>query len=205
MNFLMLFRLNNLLKKKNKWYERYILSKNKSLQFCDIKINLSKLEKIINKKINNNLNFIEYSPLAFKKLCTISNIITKNNGGILIIDYGYNSERMFNTIQSVNKHKKNNLLANIYNSDITHMINFNYYKKEIKKMKIDSVKFTTQRDFLIKMGILQRAEKISKNLPFLKKADIFYRLERLIDKKKMGSLFKVLFATKKKNNFKLGF
>ena len=197
--------IKQFIKKKNKWYERYILSKNKSLQFCDIKINLSKLEKIINKKINNNLNFIEYSPLAFKKLCTISNIITKNNGGILIIDYGYNSERMFNTIQSVNKHKKNNLLANIYNSDITHMINFNYYKKEIKKMKIDSVKFTTQREFLIKMGILERAEKISKNLPFLKKADIFYRLERLIDKKKMGSLFKVLFATKKKNNFKLGF
>ena len=55
------------------------------------------------------------------------------------------------------------------------------------------------------MGILQRAEILSKNLTFSKKSDIYFRLRRLIDKKEMGSLFKVLFATKRKNNFKLGF
>ena len=55
------------------------------------------------------------------------------------------------------------------------------------------------------MGILERAEIISKNLPFSKKSDIYFRLKRLIDKNEMGSLFKVLFATNKKNNFKLGF
>ena len=55
------------------------------------------------------------------------------------------------------------------------------------------------------MGILQRAEVISKNVPFSKKSDIFFRLNRLIDKKQMGELFKVLFATNKKNNFNLGF
>ena len=55
------------------------------------------------------------------------------------------------------------------------------------------------------MGILQRAELLSKNLPFSKKTDIYFRLKRLIDKQQMGTLFKVLFATKKENNFKLGF
>ena len=72
-------------------------------------------------------------------------------------------------------------------------------------MKLDLIKITTQRAFLLKMGILQRAEIISKNLPFLKKTDIYFRVKRLIDKQQMGSLFKVLFATKKKNNFNLGF
>ena len=57
---------------------------------------------------------------------------------------------------------------------------------------------TTQRDFLIKMGILERAEIISKNMPFSKKTDVYLRLKRLIDKKQMGTLFKVLFATNKK-------
>ena len=64
---------------------------------------------------------------------------------------------------------------------------------------------TTHGNFLIKLGILKRAEKMSKNLQFSKKADIFYRIKRLIDAKHMGSLFKVLFVSKSKNNFNLGF
>ena len=123
----------------------------------------------------------------------------------MIIDYGYDKKKMFNTLQSVKNHKKNNFFKNIYKSDITHMINFNYYKQKLKNMNLDSIKFVTQREFLLKMGILERAEIITKNLSFSKKAKVYLRLKRLIDKKEMGSLFKVFFATKKNNNFNLGF
>ena len=64
---------------------------------------------------------------------------------------------------------------------------------------------TTQKNFLIKLGIKSRAEIVSKNETFLKKADIFYRLKRLIDKNQMGDLFKVMLIKNKKNKFKLGF
>ena len=67
------------------------------------------------------------------------------------------------------------------------------------------VKLTSQGNFLIKLGIMSRAEIISKKLPFSKKTDIYLRLKRLVDKNEMGFLFKVLFATKKENKFKLGF
>ena len=197
--------IKQFIKKKNVWYEKFIILKNKKFHLIDVKTNSSSIEKIINDKINYNENFIEYSPLAFKKLNIISKIIKKQNGGILIIDYGYNKKKMFNTLQSVKNHRKNNFLDNIYKSDITHMINFHYYKKKIKDMKLDYIKLTTQREFLIKMGILQRAEIISKNVPFSKKSDIYLRLRKLINEKEMGTLFKVLFATQKKNNFKLGF
>ena len=46
---------------------------------------------------------------------------------------------------------------------------------------------------------------MSKNHGFIKKADIYYRLKRLIDKKQMGDLFKVMMVKDKKNKFKLGF
>ena len=59
--------------------------------------------------------------------------------------------------------------------------------------------------FLVKMGIKERAEIISKNQNFYKKADIYYRLERLIDDKQMGTLFKVMLVKNKNNKFKLGF
>ena len=55
------------------------------------------------------------------------------------------------------------------------------------------------------MGIEKRAEIISQNLNFLEKAEIYYRLKRLTDKKQMGELFKVMFITNKKSKFKLGF
>jgi len=192
-------------KRKNEWFEKFISYKNKKLFFVDKKTKISNIEKITKQKIFNNQNFIEFSPLAFKKLSTISKIVNRENGGLLIIDYGYNKKKMFDSLQSVKNHKKNNLLDNIYKSDITHMINFNIYKKRLRKLKFNFVKLTTQRKFLIKMGILQRAEIISKNVSFSKKSDIYFRLRRLIDKNEMGELFKVLFATKKKNNFKLGF
>jgi len=112
---------------------------------------------------------------------------------------------MFDSLQSIRKNKNNNILENIYEADITHLVNFNFLKKKIKKLKINSVNLTTQREFLLKMGILERAEIISKNKPLSKKSDIFYRLKRLVDEKQMGTLFKVLFATNKKNNFNLGF
>ena len=55
------------------------------------------------------------------------------------------------------------------------------------------------------MGILERAELLSKKMSFSEKSDIYFRIKRLIDENQMGTLFKVLFATNKKNNFKLGF
>ena len=192
-------------KKKNIWYEKFVNLKNNELNFIDIKTNKFTIEKAIKQRISKSINFIECSPLAFKILNIISKIVKKCNGGILIIDYGYDKKKMFNTLQSVKNHKKNNFFKNIYKSDITHMINFNYYKQKLKNMNLDSIKFVTQREFLLKMGILERAEIITKNLSFSKKAKVYLRLKRLIDKKEMGSLFKVFFATKKNNNFNLGF
>ena len=55
------------------------------------------------------------------------------------------------------------------------------------------------------MGIVQRAEIISENIPFSEKSDLFYRIRRLIDEKQMGELFKVMLIKKKRNKFKTGF
>ena len=112
---------------------------------------------------------------------------------------------MKNTLQAVTKHNYSNILENIGNSDITHNINFKLFQKIIKHIGGLKGDLTTQRKFLLKMGINQRAEIISKNKDFLKKADIYYRLKRLIDDKQMGNLFKVMLIKNKKNNFRIGF
>ena len=135
----------------------------------------------------------------------VGKIIKKNSGGFLIIDYGYNENKMKNTIQGVIKHKYTNILKNIGKSDITHNINFKLFQKIIDNLGGLNHNLTTQKNFLTRMGINERAEIISKNYSFKKKADMYYRLKRLIHQEQMGNLFKVMLIKNKKNRFNLGF
>ena len=130
----------------------------------------------------------------------ITKKINNKKGGLLIIDYGFFEDNMKNTLQSLYKHKSNNFLMNIGEADITHHVNFNLIEKLAKKNKLQVSLKTNQKKFLVSLGIKYRAEQITKNLPFSKKADIFYRLDRLINENKMGNLFKVIFLTKIKLN-----
>tara|TARA_E500000178_G_C16881721_1_gene689326 strand:- start:572 stop:1072 length:501 start_codon:yes stop_codon:yes gene_type:complete len=166
---------------------------------------MKKFEKKINYNISKNQDFIEYSLQGLKYLKNISKFIKRNNGGILIIDYGYLEKKMKNTLRAISNHQYSNILDNIGKSDITHTINFYLYKKLTQQLGgVDSI-ITTQRDFLLKMGIEKRAEVITKNQNFSKKADIYYRLKKLIDENEMGKIFKVMFIKKQKNNYRLGF
>ena len=194
------------IKKENLWFERYVNFKNKKKAFFNKKsFNMKKFEKEIGYNISKNQKFIEYSLIGISYLKKIAKIIKKNNGGLLIIDYGYMEKKMKNTLKSISNHKHSNVLENIGKSDITHNINFCLFKKIIDQLGGLKNLITTQGSFLVKLGIKDRAEIISQNQSFSKKADIYYRLKRLIDDKEMGSLFKVMFIKKKDNKYSLGF
>ena len=198
--------IKQFIKLKKSWFEKFVrIENNKKAFFFKKKFNMNKFEKKIKYKISHKQKFIEYSELGVKYLKTISKIIKKNKGGILIIDYGYFEDKMKNTLKAISNQKYSNVLNDIGNSDITHNINFNLFQKIIKQLGGLNDNLTTQKEFLIKMGIKQRAEIISKKQNFLKKADIYYRLNRLIDEKQMGTLFKVMLIKDKKNKFKFGF
>ncbi len=190
----------------NKWFERYIkLEKNNKKSFINLHSNIKIIEKKVGFKISKNQKIIEYSPLALKFLKNISKKITNKRGALLIIDYGYLENSMKDTLLSIKKHKITNILRGFKNSDITYKLNFKLLKKFADILKLKCQGITTQRKFLINLGIMQRAEIISRKQSFLKKADIYYRLKRLIDKNQMGDLFKVMLITSKKINFKIGF
>ena len=188
-------------KKKNTWFERKIKVKSKKdFRIIEVQSNISDLNKKLGFNFSSNQNFIEYSPLEVNILQNITKKINNNKGGLLIIDYGFFEDNMKNTLQSLYKHKSNNFLMNIGEADITHHVNFNLIEKLAKKNKLQVSLKTNQKKFLVSLGIKYRAEQIAKNLPFSKKADIFYRLDRLINENKMGNLFKVIFLTKIKLN-----
>jgi len=198
--------IKQFIKKKDLWFERYVNFKNKKKAFFYEKIfNMEKFEKEIGYSISKDQKFIEYSLVGANYLKKITEKIKKNSGGLLLIDYGYMEKKMKNTLKSISNHKHSNVLKNIGKSDITHNINFFLFKKIINQLGGLKNLITTQGSFLVKLGIKNRAEIISQNKSFSKKADIYFRLKKLIDEKEMGSLFKVMFVKKKGDRFKLGF
>ena len=198
--------IKQFVKKKNKWFEKKIKVLNKyNFELVDKPANINSLEKKIGINLKNNQNIIEFSPLTYQYLNRIAKKIKALNGGMLIIDYGYLEKKMKNTLQTVHKHSYGKILENISNSDITYNINFYFLKKILKKLNLKISGLTNQKKFLTKLGIINRAETLAKNSKFTRKADIYYRLSRLVDNKYMGELFKVMFVTKKNNKFRLGF
>ena len=90
------------------------------------------------------------------------------------------------------KHKKNNILENLGKADVTYQVNFNLLNEFFLKNKLRVKKIITQKEFLEKMGIIRRAEILSKRMKFREQSDLFLRLRRLLSPKLMGNLFKVI-------------
>ena len=198
--------IKQFIKINNEWYENFVLF-NKSRKFSleKKKVTKKKMEKIFNQGIDENQNFIEFSPIMVKYLKSICKKIKSSTGGILLIDYGTSNKKMYDSLQGIKNHKKVNIFDDYQNIDITHHINFNFIKQIVNLNGLKVGGIINQGSFLKNMGINLRAEIISKKMSFLKKTDLYTRIRRLTHKDEMGELFKVMFVTKKDNNFKTGF
>ena len=193
-------------RERNLFMEKYY-SLNKDNKINEIYKKASEKDTLLVKKfkILKNLKFVEFPKLGLGELNKIIKKISKLSGGILLIDYGYLTPNNRNTLQSIIRHKRNNLLENLGKADITSLVNFNLLNEYFTKNNLKVKKVVTQKFFLEKMGIIERANNLSQRMSFKEQANLYLRLNRLLDRNLMGNLFRVIFAYKsKKNNF-LGF
>ena len=197
--------IKQIYKKENLFYEKYVSWSKNKLKFLYRKANKNLIKDIEKLNLETSGNIIEYPVKSIKYLNKIAKKITKYNGGLLTFDYGYLKNKNQNTLQSVKDHKYSNIFNQPGNSDITSHVNFELFSQILKKNNLEVKKIITQNEFLQKMGILERANILSKKMNFTSKAKMFYRLKKILDEKEMGQLYKVLFAEKKGNNFSLGF
>jgi len=199
--------IKQIYKKKKLFFERHVAltNGNKKIRFLDKKANSALIKRIQNLNLISFDSIIEYPIVALKFLEDISEKINKFDGGLLTFDYGYTSKKKRNTLQSIKKHRYINPFSAPGYSDITSHINFNLFDEILKKNNLNVKKITNQSEFLKKIGILERATILSEKMTFREKANMFYRLKRLLHPKEMGNLFKVIFAQKKDGNFSLGF
>jgi cyclopropane-fatty-acyl-phospholipid synthase len=193
-------KINNIL------YEQYVgLENNSKIKVFLKKADLKTINELKKYDLLKHHTFIEYPKQGLAELDQIVSKINKLNGGLLLIDYGFLEQESKNTLQSVKNHKSNMIFDNIGNADITSHVNFSLIKNYLKKKKLKVHNIVTQGFFLKKMGIMNRAEAAAKNMNFKEKSDLYFRVQRLVNPKQMGDLFKCLFAFKLKKKNSLGF
>mgnify|MGYP001182581267 FL=1 len=194
--------------KKDLYEKYYIINKKSRLDETYHKASSKDFSEIKSFKTLKNLKFIEYPKQGFKELDKIVHKISELGGGIMLIDYGYLNLVNKSTLQTVMNNKKmniNSLFKNLGRVDITYLVNFTLLKEYFLKKKLKVKNIVSQKFFLEKMGIIQRAKILEKKMTQKQEEYMSLTLMRLLHKDLMGDLFKVIFAFKsKKNNF-LGF
>ena len=193
-------------KYKGKLYKKYyrLRKDNKIDEIFKLSNNQEKSE-VLSYKTLRDLKFIEFPKKGFFELRQIIKKISTLKGCLLMIDYGYLKSKNLNTLQSVKKHKKNNLLNNLGEADITSHVNFSLLEEFFLKNNLEVKGITSQQKFLKKMGIIDRAEILSKNMKFKDQTNLYLRLRRLLSPKLMGEMFKVILAYKFKSDNFFGF
>ncbi|MEC7136894.1 MAG: SAM-dependent methyltransferase, partial [Pseudomonadota bacterium] len=193
-------KINGLFFEKN-----YTIDKNNQIKEVFKKISITNRKLIRSYKTLKNLNFIEFPKMGFQELKKMTDKVSKLTGCILLIDYGYLKSSNKNTLQSVIRHKKNKLLNNLGQADITSHVNFELLGEFFSKNNLKIKTTITQKQFLETLGIIERADILAKKMKFKEQSNLYLRLKRLLNPNLMGHLFKVILAYNfNKDNF-IGF
>ncbi len=186
------FPVRQFLNNNNHWFERYVKFNEKESKYYSIN------KRVIRKKILDHLNnykkqkIYEFSYSRNKYFEQICKYLKKNRGICILIDYGYNEKIKNFTLQAIYNHKKTSIFENIGQQDISSHVNFKELIEIAEQNKLKISEFVSQRDFLIKYGILERKKKLLTKNSNVKKNLIDDEVDRLINLDRMGNLFKFL-------------
>lgn len=165
----------------NEFFEIIVTEKNNKLIFSKIKINPNLFpEKYF--KITENA-IMEFPAVGLNIVNKIINIMKNHPSLFITFDYGFCENKYQSTLQGIHcGQKTTEILENIGDTDITHLVNFPLIAEEFSLCGFNP-KIETQRNFLIGHGIESLVTETNRA-----------GINRLIDGDLMGETFKVLTA-----------
>lgn len=181
--------INQIVSNNGFWYERKIGLKNNT--FC-FELGSKIIDKVQISPFPSG-KIIEDKLYTKNLIVNIFNVIIKNKGALIIIDYGQLEENFINgnTLQAVIKHKTSDIFKNIGLTDLSSWVNFSDFIKNLPK----EIKYQgpiTQKEFLINLGIKVRFENLARNKSATERRRLFNQFERLVSSSYMGQAFKVM-------------
>lgn len=125
---------------------------------------------------------------------SLSNILLKQRGAALFLDYGYSKSKAGDSLQAIRSHRFVDVFDTPGASDLTVHVDFENVRRVAERNGAVYVGPVTQAEFLRAMGIEIRAERLAANADVTQGDSLRAGLLRLIDTsvpESMGALFKV--------------
>ncbi|MBX3576556.1 MAG: class I SAM-dependent methyltransferase [Rhizobiaceae bacterium] len=133
----------------------------------------------------------EIAPGRAALMQAIAERLARDGGSGLFLDYGHLVPAVGDTLQAVRRHAFDDPLAHPGEADLTTHVDFAALAETARAAGL-ATRLATQGDFLIGMGLLERAGALGAALDEAGRARIRSQVERLAGPDQMGSLFKVL-------------
>ena len=118
--------------------------------------------------------------------------IVRDGGAVLAIDYGHDGAGHGDTLQAVYAHAYDPPLARPGEADLTVHVDFAALADAARRAGGEPSAMMTQADFLLALGLLERAGRLGAGKDAATQAAIAAAVERLAGPGAMGDLFKVL-------------
>jgi len=134
---------------------------------------------------------VEVAPARTALMAAIAERIARNSGAGLFLDYGHLRPCVGDTLQALRKHNHEDVLANPGEADLTSHVDFAALAATARAHGLDA-HLSTQGNFLLGMGILERAGRLGADAGQAGRDKITGDVERLAGPQAMGDLFKVL-------------
>jgi SAM-dependent MidA family methyltransferase len=136
----------------------------------------------------------EVAPARSAVMQAIADRLFDSGGSALFIDYGHLKSGFGDTLQAVFRHEFDPPLANPGEADLTSHVDFAALADVAKARSVHINGAMTQGDFLLALGIAERAGALGAGKGSARQAEIRMAVERLVGNRsgEMGELFKVL-------------
>jgi len=179
-------------KQDGKWLERAIgLDTDEALQFGIGAATLSGDALPPEAKNAPDGSIFEIAPVREALMAAIAARIATNGGVGLFFDYGHLAPGLGDTFQAVRKHQSESVLDNPGEADLTSHVDFAALAAVARSQGL-ATHLSTQGEFLLGMGLLERAGRLGQAADDASRAKITAEVERLAGPDQMGNLFKVL-------------
>jgi NADH dehydrogenase [ubiquinone] 1 alpha subcomplex assembly factor 7 len=136
---------------------------------------------------------IEVSPVALATCEEIAGMVCRSGGAALLIDYGANATSS-DSLRGFQEHKTTSVLSMPGLVDTTVDVDFDAIGRVAARRGAKVVGAITQAEFLIKMGIVDRAEQLVslESTSDEQQYELMSSLRFLVDEQAMGERFKVM-------------
>lgn len=134
----------------------------------------------------------EHAPAREALVQSIAERIATQTGAALLIDYGHQTSGFGDTFQAVSAHEYADPFNAPGTADLTSHVDFERLLRTVGSISGIEANLTTQKDFLIRMGLLERAGALGANKSPAEQDAIRSQVERLAAPDQMGDLFKVM-------------